>query len=64
MDHHHGDVKSASKVRFAEPNGAGAEPAETAEDAPSPPLDELDKDDKVNIFFTSLKRCCSRTRFK
>ncbi|XP_073958246.1 solute carrier family 12 member kcc isoform X2 [Choristoneura fumiferana] len=46
VDHHHGDVKSASKVRFAEPNGAGAETAETADDAPSPPLDELDKEDK------------------
>lgn len=48
VDHHHADVKTASKVRFAEP-GAG-EP--TSEDAPSPPLtdnEEKDKDDKVNL---------------
>ncbi|XP_013175859.1 PREDICTED: solute carrier family 12 member 4 isoform X3 [Papilio xuthus] len=45
VDHHHADVKTASKVRFAEP-GTG-EPG--PEDAPSPPLtdnDEKDKDDK------------------
>ncbi|CAH2050752.1 unnamed protein product, partial [Iphiclides podalirius] len=45
VDHHHADVKTTSKVRFAEP-GAG-EP--TPDDAPSPPLtdnDERDKDDK------------------
>lgn len=48
VDHHHADVKTASKVRFAEP-GTG-EPG--PEDAPSPPLtdsDEKDKDDKVII---------------
>lgn len=47
MDHHHADVKMASKVRFAEPGAA------EGEDAPSPPLtdtDDKDKDDKVNIF--------------
>lgn len=46
MDHHHADVKTASKVRFAEPGAEG-------EDAPSPPLtdtEDKDKDDKVNIF--------------
>ncbi|KAJ8736130.1 hypothetical protein PYW08_006786 [Mythimna loreyi] len=43
VDHHHADVKTASKVRFTEP---GDEPAT---DAPSPPLadgDDKDKDDK------------------
>lgn len=47
MDHHHADVKTASKVRFAEP---GSEPL--PDDAPSPPLaenDEKDKDDKVIV---------------
>lgn len=47
MDHHHADVKTASKVRFAEP---GSEPL--PDDAPSPPLaenDDKDKDDKVNV---------------
>lgn len=47
MDHHHADVKTASKVRFAEP---GSEPV--PDDAPSPPLaenDEKDKDDKVIV---------------
>lgn len=52
MDHHHADVKTASKVRFAEPGA----PSDTAEDndAPSPPLtdsEDKDKDDKVNIVF-------------
>ncbi|CAH0766243.1 unnamed protein product [Diatraea saccharalis] len=45
VDHHHADVKTASKVRFAEPGTA------EGEDAPSPPLtdnEEKDKDDKVN----------------
>ncbi|XP_045508008.1 solute carrier family 12 member 4 isoform X2 [Colias croceus] len=44
VDHHHADVKTASKVRFAEP---GSEP--NPNDAPSPPLadsDEKDTDDK------------------
>lgn len=48
VDHHHADVKTASKVRFAEP---GAEAAE-ADEAPSPPLtdpDDKDKDEKVII---------------
>ncbi|CAH0405213.1 unnamed protein product [Chilo suppressalis] len=43
VDHHHADVKTASKVRFAEPGTA------EAEDAPSPPLtdnEDKDKDDK------------------
>ncbi|KAL0850918.1 hypothetical protein ABMA28_006827 [Loxostege sticticalis] len=42
VDHHHADVKTASKVRFAEPGAEG-------EDAPSPPLtdnEDKDKDDK------------------
>ncbi|XP_052758040.1 solute carrier family 12 member 4 isoform X4 [Galleria mellonella] len=48
VDHHHADVKTASKVRFAEPGSGGGE---TAEDAPSPPLTDTedrdkDKDDK------------------
>ncbi|XP_063395594.1 solute carrier family 12 member 6 isoform X5 [Cydia fagiglandana] len=53
VDHHHADVKSASKVRFADAApaapAAGADPApapEPADDAPSPPLDETEKDDK------------------
>ncbi|XP_060804181.1 solute carrier family 12 member 6 isoform X1 [Amyelois transitella] len=46
VDHHHADVKTASKVRFAEP-GADQPP----EEAPSPPLSDTedkdkDKDDK------------------
>lgn len=50
VDHHHADVKTASKVRFAEPGST--EPA--ADDAPSPPLTDSedkdkDKDDKVNM---------------
>ncbi|XP_063375427.1 solute carrier family 12 member 6 isoform X6 [Cydia amplana] len=50
VDHHHADVKSASKVRFADaappaPNSADPAP-EPADDAPSPPLDETEKDDK------------------
>lgn len=52
MDHHHADVKTASKVRFAEP---GSEPL--PDDAPSPPLaenDDKDKDDKVNIYMLLL----------
>ncbi|XP_049692513.2 solute carrier family 12 member 4 isoform X3 [Helicoverpa armigera] len=43
VDHHHADVKTASKVRFAEPGD------EAPTDAPSPPLadtDDKDKDDK------------------
>ncbi|XP_053620979.1 solute carrier family 12 member 4 isoform X3 [Plodia interpunctella] len=40
VDHHHADVKTASKVRFAEPG------AETAEDAPSPPLSDAEDKDK------------------
>lgn len=47
MDHHHADVKTASKVRFAEP---GTEAVD--EEAPSPPLtdpDDKDNDEKVNI---------------
>uniref|UniRef100_A0A2A4K3L9 Amino acid permease/ SLC12A domain-containing protein n=1 Tax=Heliothis virescens TaxID=7102 RepID=A0A2A4K3L9_HELVI len=43
VDHHHADVKTASKVRFAEPG------EEAPTDAPSPPLadtDDKDKDDK------------------
>lgn len=46
VDHHHADVKTASKVRFAEPGD------EAPTDAPSPPLadtEDKDKDDKVNI---------------
>ncbi|XP_063616290.1 solute carrier family 12 member 4 isoform X5 [Cydia splendana] len=54
VDHHHADVKSASKVRFADaapPAPAGTDPAPPApapeaDDAPSPPLDETEKDDK------------------
>ncbi|VVC95186.1 unnamed protein product, partial [Leptidea sinapis] len=44
VDHHHADIKTASKVRFAEP---GSEPNTT--DAPSPPLadsEEKETDDK------------------
>lgn len=47
VDHHHADVKTASKVRFAEP---GTEAVD--EEAPSPPLtdpDDKDNDEKVNI---------------
>ncbi|KAF9421356.1 hypothetical protein HW555_002571, partial [Spodoptera exigua] len=43
VDHHHADVKTASKVRFAEPGD------EAPTDAPSPPLadtEDKDKDDK------------------
>ncbi|XP_026739053.1 solute carrier family 12 member 6 isoform X2 [Trichoplusia ni] len=43
VDHHHADVKTASKVRFAEPGD------EVPSDAPSPPLadpEDKDKDDK------------------
>ncbi|XP_063824024.1 solute carrier family 12 member 4 isoform X2 [Ostrinia nubilalis] len=43
VDHHHADVKTASKVRFAEPGAA------EGEDAPSPPLtdnEDKEKDDK------------------
>lgn len=46
VDHHHADVKTASKVRFTEPGD------EAPTDAPSPPLadgDDKDKDDKVTI---------------
>ncbi|XP_075975973.1 solute carrier family 12 member kcc isoform X2 [Anticarsia gemmatalis] len=48
VDHHHADVKTASKVRFAEP-GATEPEAPPASDAPSPPLadsDEKDNHDK------------------
>lgn len=58
VDHHHADVKTASKVRFAEP---GAEPL--PDDAPSPPLaelDEKDKDDKVNIKSTPIMLCSAK----
>lgn len=51
VDHHHADVKTASKVRFAEPGATEPEP-QPASDAPSPPLadsDEKDNDNKVNI---------------
>ncbi|CAF4796550.1 unnamed protein product [Pieris macdunnoughi] len=44
VDHHHADIKTASKVRFADP---GSEP--NLNDAPSPPLadsDEKEHDDK------------------
>ncbi|XP_022130318.2 solute carrier family 12 member 4 isoform X1 [Pieris rapae] len=44
VDHHHADIKTASKVRFADP---GSEP--NPNDAPSPPLadsDEKEHDDK------------------
>nr|XP_037867149.1 solute carrier family 12 member 4 isoform X4 [Bombyx mori] len=47
VDHHHADVKTASKVRFAEPN---APPAYT--EAPSPPLadnEEKERDDKEDF---------------
>ncbi|CAB3236945.1 unnamed protein product [Arctia plantaginis] len=50
VDHHHADVKTTSKVRFAEP-GATEPEGPTANDAPSPPLadsDEKDNQDKVN----------------
>ncbi|XP_059051212.1 solute carrier family 12 member 4 isoform X2 [Achroia grisella] len=43
VDHHHADVKTASKVRFAEPGSGGGE---TADDAPSPPLTDTDDKDK------------------
>ncbi|XP_072940439.1 solute carrier family 12 member 4 isoform X1 [Epargyreus clarus] len=51
VDHHHADVKTASKVRFAEP---GAEPI--PDDAPSPPLtDSEDKEkDEKDEFRSSL----------
>lgn len=54
VDHHHADVKTASKVRFAEPGD------EAPTDAPSPPLadsEEKDKDDKVKTHhcFLALK---------
>ncbi|XP_030032006.1 solute carrier family 12 member 4 isoform X2 [Manduca sexta] len=45
VDHHHADVKTASKVRFAEPGQA----AEGEAEPPSPPLtdhDDKDTDDK------------------
>lgn len=45
VDHHHQDVKTASKVRFAEP-GAPESESQPATDAPSPPL--ADSDDKDN----------------
>lgn len=45
VDHHHADVKTASKVRFAEPGADVAKP----EDAPSPPLSEAeDKESEDN----------------
>ncbi|KAI5644992.1 amino acid permease domain-containing protein [Phthorimaea operculella] len=46
VDHHHADVKTASKVRFAEP---GSENPQAESEAPSPPLsdtEDKDKDDK------------------
>lgn len=62
VDHHHADVRTASKVRFAEP-GAENQPTEE-NDAPSPPLsevDEKDKDEKVNIsaFCYYFQNICS-----
>lgn len=50
MDHHHADVKTASKVRFAEPGAGGDQVPNHADDAPSPPLtdsEDKEKDDKV-----------------
>ncbi|KAG7310451.1 hypothetical protein JYU34_003233 [Plutella xylostella] len=50
VDHHHADVKTASKVRFAEPGSGDAVPTGNhADDAPSPPLtdpEEKERDDK------------------
>ncbi|KAH9644603.1 hypothetical protein HF086_009178 [Spodoptera exigua] len=52
VDHHHADVKTASKVRFAEPGD------EAPTDAPSPPLadtEDKDKDDKFVSLSTLVK---------
>lgn len=67
VDHHHADVKTASKVRFAEPGSGDAVPTGNhADDAPSPPLtdpEEKERDDKVTIdnilcsYVTAEKLC-------
>lgn len=65
MDHHHSDIKTATKVRFADSTRTETE-APTANDAPSPPLadsDEKDNQDKViivSLYVTGISYRCTR----